>query len=399
MLTNSPKYVNFGSIVRIGMHKPEVIYLDEAAASIIDPAVARLVTETMLREFGNAGSRTHEHGLAASRAVGEARARVARAVGCDDDEVVFTSGATESDNLALLGLAACGEASGRRHVVSTAIEHKAVLEPLQMLAERGFEIELVPPDRDGRVRAEDVLAAVRADTLVVSVMHANNETGAIQPIDAIARGLAADGPYLHVDAAQTLGRATRTLHDRRIDLVSLSAHKAFGPKGVGALIARRRGQQRSPLKPLMAGGGQERGLRPGTLPVPLIAGFGLAAEMAAREEEARHAICLSTRSAAIAALGPLDPIIHGASGDVLPNILSVALPGLDSEAVMVALRGVVALSNGSACTSSSYQPSHVLAAMRLPEDEIAGTVRLSWSHATRRIPWNEIVRRLNDLRI
>lgn len=401
-LTAVQHFVKKGCILyMINMHSShQGVYLDHAATTIVDQRVADLVMAVMTDEFGNAGSRTHEFGLAALRHVNLAREHIAAAVGAQPDEVVFTSGATESDNIALLGLAAHGVSTGRRHIVSTTIEHKAVLEPLALLEARGFEVTRVAPGRSGHVCADDILAAVRPDTLVVSVMHANNETGAVQPIDAIARGLDPDGPYLHVDAAQTFGRLTATLRDRRIDLVSLSAHKVFGPKGVGALVARRRSMRRPPITPLMVGGGQERGLRPGTQPVPLIAGFGLAAELAAKEEGARTSACLATRRAALAALSPLSPVIHGDEAiGVLPNILSVAVPGIDSEAVMVALKGVAAISNGSACTSSSYEPSHVLKAMGLGEDEIAGTVRMSWSHATGPVDWAGIAGRLDDLRM
>jgi cysteine desulfurase len=376
------------------------IYLDCAATTATDPRVADLVMKLFVEEYGNAGSRTHEYGAAALREVSRARERIAGTLASDPDEVIFTSGATESDNLALLGLAAHGESHGRRHVVSTAIEHKAVLEPLARMAAQGFEITLIPPDASGHVSHEEVLASVRSDTLLVSVMHANNETGAIQPITAIAEGLADGGPFFHVDAAQTYGRETPTLRHPRIDLISLSAHKVFGPKGVGALITRRRRGHRIPLQPLMLGGGQERGLRPGTHPVPLIAGFGLAAILAESEASARVLACKSLRQAALEALSPLAPVVHGdAVRGVLPNILSIAITGIDSEAVMVALKATVAISNGSACTSARYEPSHVLAAMGLSKDEIAGTVRLSWSHATPPVPWGEIVAALDDLRL
>ncbi|WP_207462156.1 aminotransferase class V-fold PLP-dependent enzyme [Azospirillum sp. SYSU D00513] len=382
------------------MRDARPIYLDCAATTATDPRVAEVVMRLFVEEFGNAGSRTHTYGAAAQGEVNIARQRIGVTLGVDPEEVIFTSGATESDNLAILGLAAFGTAEARRHIVSTAIEHKAVLEPLARLTDEGFEVTLVRPDRAGHVSADEVLAAVRRDTLLVSVMHANNETGALQPIAAIADGLAADGPFLHVDAAQTYGRETPALRHTRIDLVSISGHKVFGPKGVGALIVRRRGGRRLPLRPLMVGGGQERGLRPGTHPVPLIAGLGLAAELAETEREARARACARFRSAALDALAPLAPVIHGDHDrGVLPNILSVAIPGLDSEAVMVALKELVAVSNGSACTSARYEPSHVLAAMGLPEDEIDGTVRLSWSHTTPTVPWDKIVATLSDLRL
>jgi cysteine desulfurase len=285
------------------------------------------------------------------------------------------------------------------HIVSTAIEHKAVLEPLAHLAGTGFEVTTIVPDRDGYIDPADVLKAVRDDTLLVSVMHANNETGILQPISAIAEGLPS-APNFHVDAAQAFGRETATLRNRRIDLVSLSGHKTFAPKGIGALIARRREGRRIPLTALMHGGGQERGLRPGTLPVPLVAGFGLAVELAENERAQRRETCLQLRRRAVAAFGKLDAIIHGSDErGVLPNILSVAIPGLDSEAIMVALKHHVAISNGSACTSASYSPSHVLTAMGLSRDEIDGTIRLSWSHQTGYVPWDGIIAILDRLRL
>lgn len=384
---------------RVG--RPGPVYLDCAATTAVDRRVADLVTRLMVEDYGNAGSRTHLFGASAKSAVTHAREQVAVPLGGEPDDVIFTSGATESDNLAILGLAAFGDKTGRRHIVTTAIEHKAVLEPVQHLAERGFEVTYVRPDQAGYVSAEDVIGAVRPDTLLISVMHANNETGAIEPIDAIACGLS-DMPslFLHVDAAQTFGKETATLRHPRIDLISLSAHKLFAPMGVGALIARRRDGQRPPLAPLMYGGGQERTLRPGTLPVPLIAGFGLAAELAHAEADERRRICAEIRKSALEAFLPLGAVIHGnPDRGVLPNILSLAVPGLDSEAVMVAAKQHVAISNGSACTSARYEPSHVLLAMGLDPDVIAGTIRLSWSHMTEPLPWRELATMLDDLRI
>lgn len=376
-----------------------MIYLDYAATTPVDSRVAELVLRLMTSEFGNAGSRTHEYGIDAARAVSAARAQIACSLACDPSEVIFTSGATESDNLAILGIAPHGEATGRRHIVSTAIEHKAVLEPLAKLVRQGFDVDLVRPDRHGYIIAQDVLDRVRDDTLLVSVMHANNETGAVQPIGDIAARLR-DHVILHVDAAQTFGKLNSTLSNKRIDLISLSGHKVFGPKGVGALVARRRNGARAPLTPLMVGGGQEGGLRPGTLPVPIIAGFGLAAELAWREHAHREEACVATRRDALLALSPLSPVVHGDDDrGVLPNILSVSIPGLDSEAVMVALKGLVAISNGSACTSSQYQPSHVLEAMGLNKGELEGTVRISWGHETPLVPWEAIAERLADLQL
>lgn len=282
--------------------------------------------------------------------------------------------------------------------MSTAIEHKAVLEPLEHLVGTGFEVTLVKPDVHGHVAASDILAAIRPDTLLVSTMHANNETGALQPIEAIAESLPRDDIYFHVDAAQTFGRLNAALAHPRIDLISLSGHKTYAPKGIGALVMKRRSNKRAPLTPLMFGGGQERGLRPGTLPVPLIVGFGLAAELAHKERDARQQKCLGIRSAAMEALRPLAPHFHGdETRGVLPHILSFSVPGVDSEATMVATKDIVAISNGSACTSASYQPSHVLKAMGVNQDVLSGTIRISWSHQTEHPPWTSFVERLSDL--
>lgn len=372
--------------------------MDSAATTPVDPRVAALVVRLMTEEYGNAGSRTHGYGVDALREVNNARERIASCLASTPDEVVFTSGATEADNLTILGLAARGSATGRQHIVSTAIEHKAVLEPLEHLRSRGFEVTLVRPARSGRVSAEDVAAALRPDTLLVSVMHGNNETGALQPIEEIAARLGDEDIFFHVDAAQTFGREPHALENRRIDLISISGHKIFAPKGIGALIVRRRNGRRAPIAPLMFGGGQERGLRPGTLPTPLIAGLGLAAELAEKEREDRRRQCLAIRNDALAALARLNPIIHGERGPILPHILSFALPGVDSEAIMVSARDLVAISNGSACTSSHYAPSHVLTAMGLDPEVVQGTIRISWSHMAPPVAWDSFAKRLEDLR-
>ena len=373
------------------------IYLDCNATAPMDHAVREVVLG-WLGDVGNAGSRTHEYGLRARKAVERARDQVAAVVGARPDELVFTSGATESNNLAILGLAPFGEANGRRHVVSTAIEHKAVLEPLEALAARGFEVTLVAPGSDGAVRPAAVRTAVRDDTLLVSVMQVNNETGVRQPIEAVATTLEGHEAYLHVDAAQGFGKELVALRSPRIDLMSISSHKVYGPAGVGALVARRRGFDKVPLACLMRGGGQERGLRPGTLPVALIAGLGAAAERAAAEVEVRRARCAAVRARALEALRPLGIRIHGALDGSLPHVLNFSVEGIDSEALMVGLRDLVAVSNGSACTSQSYAPSHVLKAMGLPAAEVAGAVRMSWCHLTPAVDWEPVAARIVSLR-
>lgn len=347
--------------------------------------------------YGNAGSRTHGFGLEAKRGVDAARAAVAGIVGARADQVIFTSGATEANNLAILGLAAHGEETGRRHIVTTAIEHKAVLEPVQALVARGFEATILTPRGDGRIDAAELLSAVRDDTLLVSVMQANNETGAIQPIDDIAAGLGDSPAYFHVDAAQGFGKEFGALENPRVELISVSAHKIYGPKGVGALIARR-GSSRPPLRPLHYGGGQERGLRPGTLPVPLIASFGAACEAAARDHAKRRANCLAIRAHLLDALLPLGAVINGAADHGLASTINLSFPGLDSEAVMLRLKDLVAISNGSACTSASYEPSHVLVAMGLSAERVDGALRFSWWHDSVEPDWGLVAERIKGLR-
>lgn len=374
------------------------IYLDCNATAPVEPAVLEGMYLVWSEEPGNAGSRTHGYGLRAKKSVQMAREQVASVVRGEPDEVVFTSGATESNNLAILGLAAHGHKTGRRHIVSTTIEHKAVLEPLEQLAKRGFIVTLVPPSSSGAVTAESVLNALRPDTLLVSVMHVNNETGIRQPIDQIATLLRDHDAYFHVDAAQGFGKDLETLQKDRVDLISVSSHKIFGPVGVGCLIVRRRRFLRVPLEPIAFGGGQERGLRHGTLPVPLIVGFGLAAELAKGQNATRRAACLQIRDAALRALTPIGIRLHGDQTLVLPHVLNFSVRNVDAEALMVVLKDSIAVSNGSACTSQSYEPSHVLTAMGLPEADIAGAIRVSWCHMTPEVDWDAVAARISSLR-
>ncbi|OXM65310.1 cysteine desulfurase DndA [Amycolatopsis vastitatis] len=373
------------------------VYLDCNATAPMDARVQDEVHYYLDQEFGNAGSRTHEYGQRAKERVIRAREQVASLVASAPDEVVFTSGATEADNLALLGLAPHGEQHDRRHIISSQIEHKAVLEPLDALRERGFEVTLLPPQRGGWINPDQVRDALRPDTLAVSIMHVNNETGVIQPIEEIGAVLDGHDAYFHVDAAQGFGKVPETLQNTRIDLISVSGHKVYGPKGVGALITRRRGFRKPPLTPLMYGGGQERGLRPGTLPVALIAGLGTAAELAGKEHQARSEANLRYRQTIVDTFLELGGQINGDPDRAVPHTLNVAIPGLDSEAVMLALKGFAAISNGSACTSQRYEPSHVLAAMGLPEPQVAGALRISWDHKTPMIDVEEVRQRIKAI--
>ena len=369
-------------------------YLDFCATTPVDSRVSAVVRHYMETEFGNAGSRTHEYGITAARAIEEARSHVAAVCEAKPDEVIFTSGATEANNLALLGLAAHAQSTGRLHALALAIEHKAVLEPLQALADtHNVEVELVPVTQRGWVDPADIASRLRPDTFVLSTMHANNETGVVQPLTEIADVLGDHPAYWHVDAAQTYAKTDGLAHER-IDLISMSGHKLYGPMGVGTLITRRRGYSRPPLRPLMFGGGQERGLRPGTVPVPLVAGLGEACRLAAAEHHDRSSACVAQRCKVAAAFEALDPVYNGDQQHALPHVMNLSIPRLDAEAAMMILRDLVAVSNGSACTSSTYEPSHVLTAMGLDPQHAAGALRISWSHAPVGVDWGEVTSRL-----
>jgi len=371
------------------------IYLDYNATTPVLPEVADLVYKIMVDEFGNAGSRTHEFGVTAKKAVELARRQIADVVEADKTEVIFTSGATESNNIALLGMREFAEANGKKHIITTKIEHKAVLEPIDHLQKHGFDVTFLNADKDGQVDVNELKAALRDETCLVSIMHINNETGSIQPINEVCQALASHDAYLHVDAAQSFGKYPYDLDNTRIDLISVSGHKLYAPKGIGALIMRRRGFIKPPLTPVYFGGGQEKGLRPGTLAVPLIAGFGLACELAQKNA---HKWCEHAASLKVKLMDSLRTLGAEFNGDITsPYVLNFSVPGVNSEAAMVRLKGIVAVSNGSACTSSSYTPSHVLSAMGLSQEQIAGSIRVSWGHQTATIPSDEICRIMKEL--
>jgi cysteine desulfurase len=373
------------------------VYLDCNATTPLEPALGELLLRLMAEEYGNAGSRTHALGARAKQVVECAREQVAELVSARRDEVIFTSGATESNNLAVLGLREAAEQRGRRHLLTTAIEHKAVLEPMERLEGAGFEVTRLAVGASGAVTPAALREALRPETWLVSIMHVNNETGIRQPLSELARIMDGHPAYLHTDAAQGFGKDLDTLRDPRLDLISISGHKLFAPKGIGALVVRRRGYDRPPLQPLMVGGGQERGLRPGTLPVPLIGVLGAAAELATRDHAQRVAACRGLRAQALAALMPLGPTLIGDQALVMDHVLSLAFPGLDSEALMLGLKDLIAISNGSACTSSSYTPSHVLSAMGLDEATAQGAVRISWCHLTPAVDWPAVAARIREL--
>ncbi|MBG0814644.1 cysteine desulfurase DndA [Planomonospora sp. ID82291] len=354
-----------------------VVYLDAAATTRVFPEVAEIVLHWMRDEFGNAGSRTHGYGTRAKKAVARAREGLAAHLMARPDELIFTSGATESNNIAILGLAPFGVKCDRRHIISTAIEHKAVLEPLEHLASQGFEIDLIEPGISGRVEAEAVIERLRPDTLLVSVMQVNNETGVIQPVAELAEHLRGTPTYFHVDAAQGFGKFPDDLR-APIDLISFSGHKLGAPKGVGGLLVRRRGHDSVPLTPLMYGGGQERKLRPGTLPVPLVMGLAKALEVFELDRADWFKAASDFRAQLLTALGRTRFHLHGDQDHVVPHILNLSFEGVDTEALILQLKNYAAVATGSACTSASYTPSHVLAAMGLPAKQASNGLRLSW---------------------
>jgi len=372
------------------------VYLDMSATTPVLPEVKELVCAMFTEQYGNAGSRTHEFGVTAKRAVEKARQQVADVVQSDKSEVIFTAGATESNNIAILGLKEFALKNDKKHIITTRIEHKAVLEPIEYLQTYGFEISYLEVNETGLVNPESLEAMLRDDTCLVSIMHVNNETGSVQPLAELCDVLVNHDAFFHVDAAQSFGKLSDGLENPRIDLISASGHKVYAPMGVGALVMRRRGFLRPPLEPVMLGGGQEKGLRPGTLPVPLIAGFGLACEIAVSQAKNWQAEADRLKQNLMAALDKTGAKYNG--DHTSPFMLNFSIPGVNSEAAMVALKGVIAVSNGSACTSSSYKPSHVLVAMGLDEERISGAIRVSWGCMTETIPVEDIVQSLSKLR-
>ena len=358
------------------------VYLDYCASAPIDQRVLSEVTRIFVDVYGNADSRTHFFGMQAKETVENARRTISEILCVDKSEVIFTSGATESDNLAILGLMDYGIESRKKHIITTAIEHNAVLEPMHHLAKRGFELDLIYPDCSGRIKVEDVLAKTRKDTLLVSVMHANNETGIIQPIELIGEELDKQNILFHVDAAQSFGKLNDQLRKTKYNMLSLSGHKIQAPQGVGALVLKRKNYKRPPIKPLFFGGQQEYGFRPGTLPVPLIAGLAYAAALSEKENCDRKKEAKAIKEQFFDAIKSLRYVINGDPNYCLPNVLNISFTGVDAESVFNAVKGEYAFSNGSACTSNNYTSSHVLTSMGLCEAVINQALRISWGYNT-----------------
>ncbi len=349
------------------------IYLDYAATTPTDPRVVEAMRPYFTDRFGNASS-VHTFGQEARAAVDRARRTLAEALGCEPSEVVFTSGATEADNWAVVGVAFAHESRGR-HLVVSSVEHRAVLEPARWLAERGWEVTFLPVDRYGRVDPDDVRRALRDDTVLVSVMHANNEVGTVQPVAEVARIAREMGVLVHTDATQTFGALPVRVDELGVDLLSASAHKRYGPKGVGFLYVRRGTR----IEPLLRGGAHERGRRAGTENVPGIVGFGKAVELALAAREAEQARLSGLRDRLVRGLLAVEgAFLNGHPTERLPNNAHLSFEGVESESLLLALdlRGLAA-SSGSACTAGSLEPSHVLRAMGLPPERAAGALRLT----------------------
>jgi len=374
----------------------KAIYLDYAATTPVDPRVAQKMIACLLTEgnFGNPASRSHVYGWQAEEAVEEARVLVAKLLNCDPREIIWTSGATESDNLAIKGVA---EAAGaqRRHIITSALEHKAVLDTCGYLETKGFEVTYLTPDATGVIESRQVAAALRADTLLVSLMHANNEIGVINDIAAIGAVCRAAGVLFHVDAAQSAGKVPIDLAVMKIDLMSLSAHKMYGPKGIGALFVRRLPPVK--LTPQIHGGGHERGLRSGTLATHQIVGFGEAARILREEMERENARIKSLRDRLWSHLKQLGGVhLNGDADRRLPGNLNVAFDGVSGETLLLALDDV-AVSSGSACTSATVEPSYVLRALGLPDELAHASLRFTIGRFTTEAEIDRAARRVVEV--
>ncbi|MCI0641517.1 MAG: IscS subfamily cysteine desulfurase [Gemmataceae bacterium] len=350
------------------------IYLDNNAATRCDPRVVEAMLPFFTEAYGNAGSRHHAYGWKAAEAVDEARQLVADSIGADAKEIVFTSGATESNNLALKGAAVMYRRQGN-HLVTVQTEHHAVLDPCRRLQREGYEVSFLPVDRFGRVTAEQVGAAITDKTILVSVMAANNEIGTLQPIAEIGRVCKVRKVLLHTDATQAVGKIPIDVEALQVDLLSLSGHKMYGPKGVGALFVRRRNPHVR-LEPLLDGGGHERGLRSGTLPVPLVVGLGEACKLCGNEmpEEAKRCRALRDRLWQGLNENREGLFLNGHPEERLPGNLNVSFAQVRGEALLMALKNI-AVSSGSACTSASVEPSYVLRALGVPDDLAHSSIR------------------------
>jgi cysteine desulfurase len=351
------------------------IYMDHQTTTPLDREVLEAMMPYLTDQFGDPSSRSHAWGWAAEEAVDRAREQVASLIGALPEEIFFTSGATESDNLALKGLARAYKEQGQ-HIVTQQTEHRAVLDSCRRLEQEGFTITYLPVDRHGFVDPEAVREALTTQTILVSIMHANNEVGTIQPLAEIGKVVKARGILFHSDAVQTVGKIACQVDDLQLDLMSISAHKMYGPKGVGALYVRKTRPQRIKCTPLFDGGGHERGLRSGTLNVPGIVGLGKACEVGDRvwREEGERLTRLRERFVAGIMQGLNYTYLNGHPTQRLPNNINLSFAGVDGEALIMGMTEV-ACSSGSACTSTTLEPSYVLKAMGLNDALVHASIR------------------------
>ena len=360
--------------------KGRPVYLDYQATTPTDPRVVEAMAPFFGEKFGNPHSRNHFYGWEAADAVEKARRQIADLIGAEEREIVFTSGATESNNLAIKGMARFHK-ENKNHIVTVATEHKCVLEACAALEREGFGVTVLPVAADGLIDLDQLQGAVTDNTVLVSVMAVNNEIGVIQPVAEIGAICRHKGAFFHTDAAQAVGRIPLNVEAMTVDLMSLSGHKVYGPMGIGVLYVRRRPRVR--LEAMIDGGGQERGLRSGTLPTPLCVGFGEAVAIAAREmeDEAPRLLDLRGRflNAVIAAIP--DTAVNGSMDSRIPGNLNLSFAGVQAEDLMAGLKDL-AISSGSACTSASVEPSYVLKALGLSDEMAYASVRIGFGRFT-----------------
>ncbi|AFY94762.1 cysteine desulfurase family protein [Chamaesiphon minutus] len=355
------------------------IYLDRHATTPVDPRVLAAMLPYFTEHFGNPTSTTHEYGWTAEAAVTGARETIATAIGASPEEIVFTSGATEANNLALKGVAEAYFAKGQ-HIITLQTEHNAVLDPCKYLESLGFTVTYLPVQSDGLVDLDELKNAFRPDTILVSIMSANNEIGVLQPLVDIGKLCRENGVLFHTDAAQSIGQIPLDVELLNIDLMSMTAHKVYGPKGIGALYVRRR-NPRVKLSPQLHGGGHERGMRSGTLYPPQIVGFAKAVEFGIAEMEVETARLTQLRARLWSQLSQIDGIyLNGHPTLRLPGNLNISIAGVDGNALLLGLRPTVALSSGAACSSAKIEPSHVLRAIGRSESLAYAALRFGIGH-------------------
>ena len=363
------------------MSTRSTIYLDYASTTPVDPRVASKMMEFLTPDgqFGNPASRSHRFGWKADEAVEEARSHVANLVNCDPREIVWTSGATEADNLAIKGVARFYKSKGN-HIITSKIEHKAVLDPCRQLEREGFEVTYLDPNDKGVIDPEDVKLAIKDTTILISIMHINNELGTLNNITKIGEIARERGIFFHVDAAQSTGKTLIDLEKMQIDLMSFSAHKTYGPKGIGALYVRRKPRVR--LEALIHGGGHERGMRSGTLATHQIVGMGEAFRIAKEEMDTDHEKVSEFHQKFLEKVKEIDHVyINGDLDNKVPNILNVSFNFVEGESLIMGLKDI-AVSSGSACTSASLEPSYVLRALGRKDELAHSSIRFSFGRFT-----------------